>query len=389
MTRRGESLPIAGTRSTAYLIDWDLDSRLDLLAREAFENDAWKGLLTRGANGQVKVLDTSFTGPLNQGSTGNGYQNKGAIFGDLDGDGLQDMLEHQPSLTESGKYDWHYRRRTGRVRLTEKPNNVVFEDSAFTQTLKNPITDKLSPFGPSKVLVFDVDGDGIEDIITPISPFEGPQSDLVVHDMKYHVSKVVPNLKRYLLDVDVKLADVNGDGLVDIVANKPDGTSTTGQIFVHLNTGRGFLAAQDSGLWTKGWKAARVFDFNLDGKADFLVPRTSGTQTTFVGVDVAIAGQDAQGKLVFTKKPLLDFDTPMSLPQLVAQGVRVVDIHGDGDDDLLYLRSDGQQGVKRLDRRNEGGRPDVVVQLHDGSHVPADGSTANRTTVKNPILDLE
>ncbi len=124
-----------------------------------------------------------------------------------------------------------------------------------------------------------------------------------------------------------KLADVNGDGLKDLVAFSNDGT---GAIWVALSNGWGFSAGQlwnASGICTTG-QQCEMGDVDGDGKADVVV-------FTKAPQNLAIAFL-SNGTSAFGAQQLLSY-----FFCLQGESCHVADINGDGRADII----DFQNGV--------------------------------------------
>ena len=239
-----------GEQATAFVVDFDLDGRPDLLKRDGFPNGHWMGFLTRGSSGQHEVMNTAFSGPLDQSSV----PGNGAMFGDFDGDGLQDVLEYKPSLVgaEEDFYIWTWRKRTGKVNLKPQAGgNGVYEDQAFGPVQPVPVVELHQVPGDS-VLVFDVDGDGRDEMIKE----DFGTGQLVAVDIPTGTKSAPLNLPASVLRLDMKLADVNGDGLVDVLVSSTEDLFR--MVVYYENTGRGFRPPVGLLAGQYGFKAARV-----------------------------------------------------------------------------------------------------------------------------------
>lgn len=113
---------------------------------------------------------------------------------------------------------------------------------------------------------------------------------------------------------DTLLADVNGDGLDDIVAR-----NSSGQIHVNLATGTGFASQQMWGFWATSvdWQNVQAGDFNGDGKMDLF-------------------GRN-QGSLWIATSTGTGFSTKYwgGWAPIAWQDVYVADFNGDGRDDIV------------------------------------------------------
>lgn len=71
-------------------------------------------------------------------------------------------------------------------------------------------------------------------------------------------------------------ADLNGDGLIDLVWS----SQTSGQLDIELNTGDGFIRVQTlTGIHGRDY--LRVLDFDADGRADLVYPTGTGRQSSW------------------------------------------------------------------------------------------------------------
>ena len=78
----------------------------------------------------------------------------------------------------------------------------------------------------------------------------------------------------------------------------------------------------------------------------------------------------------------------MALNNLVNQGVRVVDVDGDGDDDMLYVQSlGGYVGHKVLFKHINGGQPDLLQAVYDGRLITPDATVPSVRITYAPLTD--
>lgn len=347
--------PLKGVASTAYVFDVDFDDQPDLLFRDANGVEPWKGYLTRGSDGTVARLITGFHGALNESANVNAT----IVFADFDGDGLQDMLERSGGPPGTSLHNWAWRRRADSVALVPQ-NGMLLESKGWGPVTVVP---ELGSLGVNQVVALDAFGEGRSRVI-----HKAPNSSLLSARSLVDGNVRTLILPAELLTLDIRTADLNGDGLTDLITNGSGLTPTPdGQLRYYLNTGNGYSAPIMMQQAVAGWKAARVIDVNSDGLADLIVPRLDLNNPTLArGIDLIQTHFDAQGLLSFFRKPL--FDIPQtSIVELARNGLRIVDVEGDGDPDLLHVRSDG---VKSLYKHGSPGKPDELQVIRDGRHMP-------------------
>jgi hypothetical protein len=176
------------------------------------------------------------------------------------------------------------------------------------QTKETYATDR----GPFSVAVADVNGDGIPDILT--ANYDGSDVSILIGngDGTFQPHRDLPAGSA---PYNVKVADVNGDGIPDIiVTNKNDNT-----VGVLLGEGKGAFRPMQTYPVASGPFEVVVADLNGDGRPDLVVSHFSATV-----VDVLLGNGDG------TFQPTREFPVG-SRPY----GLAVADLNGDGRLDIV------------------------------------------------------
>src|SRR3989344_2381389 len=170
-----------------------------------------------------------------------------------------------------------------------------------------------------------------------------------------------------------RLADVNGDGLVDIVLKYQSGTPGDK---VYINNGAGWT---DTAGWTMRvaldtTKAVQLVDINGDGYADIIKALQSDGQRYVYLNNATTTGWTLQATSTWTFPEFLSTGTSTDI------GTRIADVNGDGLPDVI---------------RAQGGSPEILrVYFNTGSGwatstswtVPTSFTVANTSTSTGNLL---
>ncbi|MCB0329799.1 MAG: VCBS repeat-containing protein [Bdellovibrionales bacterium] len=270
------------------LFDGDLS---DLRLQAGFGND---GGIASGIGGAI--FDDNFSTVSFGNQTGNATRD--VALADINGDGHVDMLNVGQSTSV-------------RVQLGDGTGGF---GSITTYTLQNN--------GTTKIELFDIDHDGNLDVVAAGRNAGVGDVAVLLGNGDGTFQSAVHNQLNGSMTYGIDIADVNGDGLEDIVSTGYSGVNET----FHIAYGNGDGTFQtaitiDTTINTQGYALA-LGDINNDGKLDFVSNGTDG------GSGYAyVYTQDANGNFNATG----GFQTSTYL----GLDVELADINGDGNLDVL------------------------------------------------------
>jgi RHS repeat-associated protein len=238
-------------------------------------------------NGSGWTLDTSWTLPIPLMAWTGFMADGGVRIFDVNGDGLPDIL----SAPWTGSTAVYLNTGTG---WTQNTNWVM------------PARFMFNSFQPQGTDIADVNGDGLADVV--FSGYEWstgcncytPTSHVWINNgsgWTLDSSWIIPELfeDNTYNDVGTRLADVNGDGLVDILFSAPEWDTGTNSYQWHnrvnINNGSGWTldtswTIPDQFILCQGVcfkdKGVRIADIDGDGLPDILHADYSGTPVTFI-----------------------------------------------------------------------------------------------------------
>ena len=183
---------------------------------------------------------------------------------------------------------------------------------------------------PNQVLIGDINGDGKPDLV--LADESLPGSAIVLFQDPANPAQFLAPVKLPINNnrtTAVAIGDLNGDGAPDIVAATFDANGNNGAVYVfYQNAARGTFLAPVTFPAGAHPQAVRIADVNGDGLPDIVVanlgPGTDGTGSP--GVSVLL--QDAAHPGSFL--PPVTYAT-----QARAVDVAVADLNGDGKPDLV------------------------------------------------------
>lgn len=334
-----------GSVVRSYALDYssgDNDKRSLLTSITESGTDASSTTITKPAttysystSSRTWTTASSFTSPVKISNTGSG--SVGVYVFDVNGDGLQDIVQSRYYYTPAV--------------YINNGDNTFMEDSGYTVPL--PFS---GPVGQDMgVRVADVDGDGYQDLVYARELSSGVVSQGVYINNKdgtgwtEDTSMTVPVAFVYgSVDLDARIADVNGDGLPDIVQAYNNLGDTTLTSAVYINNGDGTGWTEDTsyatlpaafGLHSRSDSGLRFADVNGDGLADLIQSRAHWDTGAWVYSSNAVYINTGT-----TSGWVLDSSYTLPEPFVDTDiggkdaGMRMMDVNGDGLTDLIMSR---------------------------------------------------
>ncbi len=182
---------------------------------------------------------------------------------------------------------------------------------------------------PNQVVSGDINGDGKPDLVFADLSTSG--NAIVLLQDAAHPGQFLPPLKLSTgnLTPSVAIGDLNGDGLPDVVAADYDSNGNNGQVTIFLQNPAGpgtFLPAVTFAAGAQP-QAVRIADVNGDGLPDLVVANRGPGSDNTGAAGVSILLQDATHPGSFLAP--VTYSTPWG-----AVDVAVADLNGDGKPDL-------------------------------------------------------
>jgi hypothetical protein len=201
------------------------------------------------------------------------------------------------------------------------------------------------------VAIGDIDGDGKPDLVTAAT------SNTLTVALGYGDGRFQPPLSPITIPAvtsfsSVKLADLNGDKKLDIIAADPSGN----QVWVLLNQGGGRFGTPTALATGLSPMSIAVADLNGDGNADIITANQNGNS-----VSILLGNGDG------TFQPHQDY-TVDSRPLAVA----IADFNMDGHPDLVTANSVGNSVTVLLNKGDGTFRPGMDIPITVPQPLPGD-----------------
>ena len=277
--------------------------------------------------------DTSYSIPVYFWGTGGTYM-KNARMTDLNGDGFSDILN---AFRDGGP-------ETREAYLFDEASSTWTEDTAYSL----PLDFNHGYTEDQGVRLLDINGDSFPDFIQSLNHGSIVQS-IYLFDSETESWNSVSSFSIPVFfndegdrDEGVELADVNGDGLVDIVESRMESPVPDSWKNVYINQGDGTGWVEDTGysiptyFWSIGgimMDVADMVDVNGDGLPDIVYSDNSSAENA-----VYINQGDGTGWVE---------DTAYTVPESFAEGyrtskgVQLFDANGDSFPDVIYSEIHG------------------------------------------------
>jgi hypothetical protein len=346
-------------QTPAVVADFNGDGYPDLVLAD----DAFNLVFLKGYGDGTFRAALDYYAPIGNG----GYygQSKGIATGDFNGDGIPDFVvggvnnisglggvnvflsrpdgSLQPAVTYgSSSCDYFVAvadfNHDGKLDFatTDCNSNVQIFTGNGDGTFTAGNTFASGGSSPDDLVAADFNGDGYPDVaVINYNGLSNSSVGVLLNDGTGNLLTAVPYALSALTMQGIAASDVNGDGKADLVVPINNASGTGSVVGILLGNGDGtFQAEQDFALSAVYPAAVTVADVNGDGIPDILVTLDNGG-----GQDIAVLlgtsnpwGYQAP---TYLASSLQDYNLNSPYPQYL----KVVDVNGDGNPDLVYTNA--------------------------------------------------
>ncbi len=207
-------------------------------------------------------------------------------------------------------------RSAGSVKVWQSTGSGTFVQSATINV------NAAIGLNPANVEIGDINGDGHLDIVTGLQG--GPPGVATIlgnGNGTFQVATATPAGPQGAFNLDVALADMNGDGSLDIIASE----RAPGVVHVQLNNGNGTFQSSLVTFVDDWADSIEIADLNEDGVQDLVVYGTNfNYMRSFMGTGLGTFHSEST------------FAMEADAPAHFNGGVRLADLNDDGHIDMIY-----------------------------------------------------
>lgn len=368
----------SGADAGLRMDDVNGDSLPDLVAGDNTNSEGSRGVSLNNGDGTGWTAVPNFLPPeyFVPGDTG-------TRMVDIDGDFFADMVR--------GHFDSGNGIEIKRVYLNNKNN------TGWTQNFTYFLTDYFVRPGDSGARLADVNGDGLVDI--PRGAGGNPEEKTVALNdgdgtgWTVNPAFLLPEIFVGTADLGTRLVDVNGDGLNDVVRSYGDGFNDVKKVWVNKGDGTwiedpAYILPEN--IASPADQGMRLFDINGDGLVDIVRSfYDGGACVDRLCMKAYINKGDGTG---WVFDPAYGLILPEFFVQFRDIGTRMTDVNGDGLVD--FLRGDNVTPTVKKVYLHDGVVPDLLTNIT--SHTSATSAVTyqssalyrNGSTLLNPNLPL-